>query len=124
MSALPQEKEIRWNKQIKNTRDGFETIFTLFGNSSPRLDQCFTVTPKEFELLGVHNHRAQLKKTLLEMFPEDDRPRGNDDIESVLYHLTTKSKVDPVMIYKYRNELTVVDGVHRLIAAYLLDLCD
>jgi hypothetical protein len=64
-------------------------------------------------------------KTAEEAYPENDRPRGDVDIESVKYHLQTKNKVSPITIARVtdlqgRQRLIKLDGVHRLVAASIL----
>lgn len=65
-----------------------------------------------------------------DIFPENDRPRGIADIDSVKYHMVTENHTDPIMILCIKNEnngsdkpdkYILLDGVHRLAAAYLLD---
>ncbi len=74
-------------------------------------------SPAEFERLGATNHRARLGSTLEEIFPEHDRPRGDADISAVKYHMSARSS--PIVLLE-DSGVIVLDGVHRLVAAYLM----
>ena len=55
-------------------------------------------------------------------YPEDDRPRGQTDLDSVSYHATliqTNCNVKPVWIAFKNGEYTLLDGAHRIVATYL-----
>ncbi len=113
---------ITWAPFIdENTlHDGSETARKLFGAS---------VKPKsrghcnkyEFELMNVQNHRANIgAKSIDDMFPVDQRPRGDSDVTAVKYFMEAGA-ASPIMLVDHCGELIVVDGVHRLCAAYLLN---
>lgn len=62
-----------------------------------------------------------------EIFPLNDRPRGEKDLTSVRYFMTTQDEISPIVIaweqspYKLSfSGFQILDGVHRLIAARLL----
>ena len=77
-------------------------------------------TVDEFDNLRAENHRAVKNKSLEEIFPPNDRPRGEADIKSVKYHMSHKSH--PIVLLKNDNippGYIVLDGVHRIVAAYL-----
>lgn len=82
------------------------------------------LTIQEFLDLNIENHRLQQyinAKTAEDAYPENDRPRGNKDIDSVNYHLTTNNPISPICIARTtppnKIRLIKLDGVHRLIAA-------
>jgi hypothetical protein len=55
-------------------------------------------------------------------YPEDDRPRGDADLESVLYHQQMIREIghtEPVWIVLKDNQYILLDGVHRIVATYL-----
>jgi hypothetical protein len=90
-------------------------------------------TISKMRKLGVQNaglHRAlkaQRAGKIAAAYPQDNRPRGDKDIQSVMWHIETlsgsnRSRVSPIVVWKYkpRTRLTqycLLDGVHRLVAA-------
>lgn len=75
-------------------------------------------SPVEFSHLGASNHRARLGASLDEMFPLTDRPRGLADIDSVKWHMQNTSS--PAVMFRGGDHGDIVlDGAHRIIAAFL-----
>lgn len=116
---------IHWKSQIDDEQDGIETARNMF-SFDPSVEiiggDYKTVDKTEFDRLNVQNHRADVNATTIdEIFPPEDRPRGEADISSIKYFMESGNDVDPIMVLKYDNELYVIDGVHRLVAAYLLN---
>lgn len=68
----------------------------------------------------LHNFNPlRLSKT---PYPDHDRPRGQADLDSVLYHsqlIQNNCDINPVWIAFKNNEYTLLDGVHRIVATYL-----
>lgn len=58
-------------------------------------------------------------------YPSHNRPRGAANLASVRFHRKTirrsGSISSPVWIYKENSKLTMLDGVHRVVASYLED---
>lgn len=55
-------------------------------------------------------------------FPEDDRPRGEDDLKSIAFHrkqIREGKEVEAIWIYSKKNRLILLDGVHRIVAMNL-----
>jgi hypothetical protein len=55
-------------------------------------------------------------------YPKEDRPRGQADIDSVVYHINTirrEGEVDPIYVAAKDGSYTLLDGAHRIIATYL-----
>jgi len=55
-------------------------------------------------------------------YPVNNRPRGQKDLESVLYHRRTIRKqgnTQAIWIALKKGEHTLLDGAHRIIATYL-----
>ena len=55
-------------------------------------------------------------------YPEADRPRGQKDLDSVLYHrriIRKEGHTEPIWIVFKKGEYTLLDGAHRIIATYL-----
>ncbi len=116
MGSNEHTKQIKWSEDL-DEQAGRETAKTMFD-----VEICFVKTvvinKQEFNDLGVQNHRARLDASLDEIFPPDDRPRGTDD-ETVRYFMETDKELPPIMILNIDNKLYMLDGVHRLVAAYL-----
>ncbi len=116
--------QIQWNDTIRDEHDGRETARSMFGvdiQGGP-----YRMTDKHgFDQMNVENHRATLlAETPDDVFPEGQRPRGDADIESVRHHMSTgirNDPIDPIMVLQHEGKMYVLDGVHRLVAAYLTD---
>ena len=55
-------------------------------------------------------------------YPEEDRPRGQKDLDSVLHHRRTihqQGHTEPIWIALKNGEYTLLDGAHRIVATYL-----
>lgn len=79
---------------------------------------------------GAHRveavHRAKkIQKDLTQLaqiaYPTGDRPRGKNDISSIIYHSTTRRALSPIAVGRYRYggriRYVLLDGVHRLVSA-------
>jgi len=99
-------------------RDAKETA-SLLGYNSIKYSHRQIFTPEEFDSLNCQNHRARLGATLADIFPPEDCPRGPADISSVEYHMTTMAAISPVGMLLSPDGYIMLDGVHRLVAAYI-----
>jgi hypothetical protein len=55
-------------------------------------------------------------------YPKDNRPRGQDDLDSVLHHrqkIRHDGQTDPIWIAVKDWDYTLLDGAHRIVATYL-----
>jgi hypothetical protein len=55
-------------------------------------------------------------------YPKEDRPRGQDDLDSVAHHRRTirrQGETDPIWIAVKDGDHTLLDGAHRIVATYL-----
>jgi hypothetical protein len=55
-------------------------------------------------------------------YPINNRPRGQQDIDSLNYHRTIikqNGNTEPIWIYLKNDEYTLLDGAHRIVASYL-----
>ena len=78
--------------------------------------QVFPIS-KCYELSNFNPSRLSI-----EPYPENNRPRGDDDIQSVLYHRETirqTGDTEPIWIIFLENKFILLDGVHRIVASYL-----
>ena len=65
------------------------------------------------------NHDVRLSK---EPYPKDDRPRGQEDLDTVQYHRRTIRKngsTEPIWIALKGGKYILLDGAHRLVATHL-----
>jgi len=109
------------NDEPTKTMDAtIKTAYALFKIKKLKYVETGFISPQSFDKLNVHNHRARLGATLEEIFPKNDRPRGKEDIDSVNYFLNG-GLAEPVSILFYQNQFYKLDGVHRVIASYLLN---
>lgn len=108
-----------WGDTVLDETDGRETARSMFGTEIVGGEYVYA-DKIEFDCMRMQNHRATLDaKTVEDVFPPGDRPRGDDDVKSVRHHMTTDADVDPVMVFLDEDTYTVLDGVHRIVAAYL-----
>lgn len=55
-------------------------------------------------------------------YPENDRPRGKDDLTSLTHHrrnIRKQGQVEPIWVAYKNGKYTLLDGAHRIIATYL-----
>ena len=96
----------------------FQRIFKT--QKKPKLARYETFTIDDFELLGIKNHRANKShKKPEDAYPVNNRPRGQNDIDSVNYAIQTTEQIDPIALFKTKNKTFLLDGAHRIVAAYL-----
>lgn len=65
------------------------------------------------------NHAVRLSK---EPYPKDDRPRGQEDLDSVQYHrraIRKNGSTEPIWIALKDGKHILLDGAHRLVATHL-----
>jgi hypothetical protein len=92
--------------------------------------KCEELSPDSFLMLNIENHRLNQYWVNLQVaqdaYPPNDRPRGEKDILSVEYFLKTANSVSPITVAKFIDKsgklrLIKLDGVHRIVAAFILD---
>ena len=76
----------------------------------------------KFKKGDVQNFKHErLKKSIEKAYPEDNRPKGEYNIESVKFHrdLITQN-INPLIFMAYKdNKYYLINGTHKLVAAYL-----
>ena len=111
---------------IQSLNDSIQTSITLGIFSSYKIAlsehilngflQVFPIS-KCYELSNFNPCRLSI-----EPYPENNRPRGDDDIQSVLYHrqhIRQTGDTEPIWIIFLENRFILLDGVHRIVASYL-----
>ena len=107
--------------------DAWETYNTHYKNISLKkfLEATSQGEYKIYKIKDLINHPPDnldinrlLAKSVNEAYPENNRPRGQNDLKSVKYHMRSKC-VSPLFMIKLKNQEILMDGVHRLVAAKL-----
>ena len=55
-------------------------------------------------------------------YPEEDRPRGQKDLDSVLHHrriIRQHGHTEPIWIACKKGDYTLLDGAHRIVSTHL-----
>ena len=77
----------------------------------------------DFQVSKCRNlHNFNPDRLSKDPYPKEDRPRGQDDLDSVLHHRRTirrEGETDPIWIALKDGEYTLLDGAHRIVATYL-----
>ncbi len=72
---------------------------------------------------NVDNFNPQrLKKSAVEAYPLNNRPRGTNDINSVKYYqklIKENNNITPIWMIKKNNKFILLDGAHRIVASYI-----
>jgi hypothetical protein len=64
----------------------------------------------------------RLQKSAVKAYPLNDRPRGNNDINSVKYYqkqIQKKREIAPIWMIQKNNKYILLDGAHRIVASYI-----
>jgi hypothetical protein len=82
-----------------------------------------------YTFVDVENFNIdRLQKTAAEAYPlPNGRPRGDDDISSVIYYQTQiiqKKQITPIWMIQKNNKYILLDGAHRIVASYIQDVPD
>jgi hypothetical protein len=73
---------------------------------------------KKEKIFNINKNR--LATTPEEAYPENDRPRGPDDLASVDFHrkiLQSGKELDPIWLIEINGKKYILDGFHRLAAS-------
>jgi hypothetical protein len=66
----------------------------------------------------------RLQKSAVKAYPINNRPRGNDDINSVKYYqkkIQQNIEITPIWMIQKNNKYLLLDGAHRVVASYIED---
>jgi hypothetical protein len=70
----------------------------------------------------VNINKNRLAETVELAYPENDRPRGENDLSSVKYHqelLKNGDELEAIWIIEKNGKKYILDGFHRLAASYI-----
>ena len=74
----------------------------------------------DFQVSKCRNlHNFNPDRLSKDPYPKEDRPRGQDDLDSVLHHRRTirrEGETEPIWIAKKGDRYIILDGVHRIVA--------
>ena len=113
-------------KFLQNMKDSVETSVKIKLFSSLKTSSYYHIFKSKLCLSSLsicrelHNfNSARLSK---DPYPKEDRPRGQKDLESVLYHrrvIRKQGHTEPIWIALTKGQYTLLDGAHRIVATYL-----
>ena len=118
-------------KKYKIISDSVAASITirLFDNI---IDSCFVhifnSKLSKFDLVNydkkiiVNINKNRLAETVELAYPENDRPRGDNDLCSVKYHqemLKSGNELEAIWIIEKNGKKYILDGFHRLAASYI-----
>ena len=106
-------------------RDSVETSVTIGKFKSLEEASAAHIFNNEFvnfpmsKMKDMENFNAELR---LKENPYENRPRGPNNMKSVLFHrdqIQTFGHVQPIFVFKNKNKYTLLDGAHRIVATFL-----
>ncbi len=134
-------RSLYWNKALMRRLTGIAGIHGILifrSKVKPEIDEnksqravnqarviyMFFAEVKALPIENAGLHRL-MAKSPEEAYPENDRPRGKKDFQSVSFHLETTQPVSPITIAELtdsqgKTRVIKLDGVHRLVAAAML----
>lgn len=65
---------------------------------------------------------SRLQKSAVKAYPINNRPRGNNDINSVKYYqkqIQKKEEISPIWMIQKNKKYILLDGAHRIVASYI-----
>jgi hypothetical protein len=111
---------------LQDIKDSVETAVSMKLFASQKESSYAHIFHSTFESITISQCRdmdnfnpARLSK---DPYPEDDRPRGEKDLASVLFHRRAIRKyghTEPIWIAFKKGRYILLDGAHRIVAAYL-----
>ena len=111
---------------IQDIKDSVETSVKIKMFSSLKVASYNHIFKNQLSMLSISQCKdlENFKSTRLstDPYPENDRPRGQDDLTSLTHHRRTIRKhgqVEPIWVAYKNGKYTLLDGAHRIIATYL-----
>jgi hypothetical protein len=119
MSSIVDSIDTSINMRIFKNRE--EAAFSHIFNS-----KLVKIPLTTFKNDNVDNFDSvRLQKSAVKAYPLTDRPRGNEDINSVKYYqkqIQQKKEITPVWIIQKNKKYILLDGAHRIVASYIEDI--
>jgi hypothetical protein len=112
---------------IQNIKDSVETSVNLKLFPSLKTSSYYHVFNSNFTMFSISMCRDVLNnfnpnRLSNDPYPEANRPRGQKNLNSIIYHRNTirkEGQTEPIWIALRGGEYTLLDGAHRIIATYL-----
>jgi hypothetical protein len=111
---------------LQDIKDSVETSVSIKLFSSLKISSYYHIFNSkllQFPLIQCKElnnfNPARLSK---DPYPEEDRPRGQKDLDSVVHHrriIRKQGHTEPIWIAFKKGEYILLDGAHRIVAAYL-----
>ena len=111
---------------MQSLKDSVETSLMLKLFSSEKIASYYHIYNSSFGKFSISKCKKLLNfnpdRLSQNPYPKNDRPRGQKDLESVLYHrkIIRKNKnTEPIWIVYKKGKYILLDGAHRIVATYL-----
>ena len=109
-----------------NIKDSVKTSVYIKLFSSEKIASYNHITKSKLSIISITQCKELInfnpKRLSNDPYPKEDRPRGKDDLNSLLYHrknITKYNYIDPIWIAIKKEKYILLDGAHRIIASYL-----
>lgn len=111
-----EDHNIQWKERVENSQDGKIMAKNMFGVS---------IIPAKIMTTNKQEFMSQVKNCCI-----NPHATGPGDIllrnekvkeDSIYYFMSNNCEVDPIMVLSYGKKIYLLDGLHRLCAAFLLN---
>ena len=111
---------------LQNIKDSVETSVNIKLFPSPKVSSYYHIFNSkliQFPLTSCRElNNFNPERLSNDPYPVNNRPRGQRDLESVLYHrrvIRKQGHTEPIWIGLKKGEYTLLDGAHRIVSTYL-----
>jgi len=111
---------------LQNIQDSVETSVTLKLFTSVKTSSYYHIFKSKFLMFPISQckdlNNFNPQRLSNNPYPEANRPRGQKNLNSVVYHRNTirkQGQTEPIWIGLKDGEYTLLDGAHRIVATYL-----
>lgn len=111
---------------LQTIKDSVETSVSIKLFSSLKISSYYHIFKSKFIRLPMSQCRnldnfnpARLSE---DPYPKEDRPRGQKDLDSIIYHrqmIRKQGHTEPIWIVLKNGKYTLLDGAHRIVSTYL-----
>jgi hypothetical protein len=111
---------------LQDIKDSVETSVSIKLFSSLKVSSYHHIFNSKLIQFSLENCRElnnfNPERLSKDPYPINNRPRGQKDLDSVLYHRRTIRKqghTEPIWIALKKGKYILLDGAHRIVATYL-----
>jgi hypothetical protein len=111
---------------LQNIQDSVETSVTLKLFTSVKTSSYYHIFNSNFLMFPISQckdlNNFNPKRLSNNPYPEGNRPRGQKNLNSIVYHrniIRKQGQTEPIWIALKNGEYTLLDGAHRIVATYL-----